>query len=81
MQNSEISRRCVESSEGLENRLAAAVREANSMDDLYTRTKTKRYPHARLRRLVLDAALQFRQNCQCRPTCMCWAHEKPRCRV
>ena len=46
-------------SEGLENRLAAAVREANSMDDLYTRLKTKRYPHARLRRLVLDAALQL----------------------
>lgn len=45
-------------SEGLENRLAAAVREADSLDDLYTRLKTKRYPHARLRRLVLDAALQ-----------------------
>ena len=46
-------------SEGLENRLAAAVREADSLDDLYTRLKTKRYPHARLRRLVLDAALGF----------------------
>ena len=46
-------------SEGLENRLTAAVREANSLDDLYTRLKTKRYPHARLRRLVLDAALGF----------------------
>ena len=45
-------------SEGLENRLAAAVREADSLEDLYTRLKTKRYPHARLRRLVLDAALQ-----------------------
>ena len=44
-------------SEGLEHRLAAAVREADSLDDLYTRLKTKRYPHARLRRLVLDAAL------------------------
>ena len=44
-------------SEGLENRLTAAVREADSLDDLYTRLKTKRYPHARLRRLVLDAAL------------------------
>ena len=31
-------------SEGLENRLAAAVREADSLDDLYTRLKTKRYP-------------------------------------
>ena len=46
-------------SEGLENRLAAAVREADSLDDLYARLKTKRYPHARLRRLVLDAALGF----------------------
>lgn len=44
-------------SEGLEHRLAATVREATSLDDLYTRLKTKRYPHARLRRLVLDAAL------------------------
>lgn len=44
-------------SEGLEHRLAAAVREATSLEDLYTRLKTKRYPHARLRRLVLDAAL------------------------
>lgn len=46
-------------SEGLENRLAAAVREAESLEDLYTRLKTKRYPHARLRRLVLDTALEF----------------------
>ncbi len=46
-------------SEGLENRLAAAVREATGLDDLYTRLKTKRYPHARMRRLVLDAALQY----------------------
>lgn len=44
-------------SEGLENRLAAAVRQAVSLDDLYDRLKTKRYPHARLRRLALDAAL------------------------
>ena len=35
------------------------MREADSLDDLYTRLKTKRYPHARLRRLVLDAALGF----------------------
>ena len=46
-------------SEGLEIRLAASVRQADGLDDLYTRLKTKRYPHARLRRLVLDAALQF----------------------
>lgn len=46
-------------SEGLEHRLAAAVREAQGLEDLYTRLKTKRYPHARLRRLVLDAALEI----------------------
>ena len=44
-------------SEGLEHRLAAAVRDATGLEDLYTRLKTKRYPHARLRRLVWDAAL------------------------
>lgn len=43
--------------EGLEHRLAAAVREATDAEDLYTRLKTKRYPHARLRRLALDAAM------------------------
>lgn len=44
-------------SEGLEHRLAAAVREAAGLEDLYGYLKTKRYPHARLRRLALDAAL------------------------
>lgn len=46
-------------SEGLEHRLAAAIREATGLEELYARLKTKRYPHARLRRLVLDAALEF----------------------
>lgn len=45
--------------EGLEHRLAAAVRQASGAEDLYARLKTKRYPHARLRRLVLDAALDI----------------------
>lgn len=58
MQNPENFAQLRGVSEGLENRLAAAVREADSLEDLYTRLKTKRYPHARLRRLVLDAALQ-----------------------
>lgn len=44
-------------SEGLEHRLAAALRTATSVEELYTTLKTKRYPHARLRRFVLDAAL------------------------
>ena len=44
-------------SEGLENRLAAAVRQAGSAAALYDLLKTRRYSHARLRRLALDAAL------------------------
>ena len=35
----------------------AAAREAETVNDLYDRLKTKRYPTARLRRLVLDAVL------------------------
>lgn len=45
--------------EGLENRLYAAVRNAADVPDLYERLKTKRYPTARLRRLVLDAVLDI----------------------
>lgn len=48
-------------SEGLENRLEAAVRTAADAEDLYAKLKTKRYPHARLRRLALDAALGVQQ--------------------
>lgn len=45
--------------EGLEYRLADAVRGAVTLDGLYTALKTRRYAHARLRRLVLDAALGY----------------------
>lgn len=45
--------------EGLEHRLAAALQTAASLEELYDGMKTKRYAHARLRRLVLDAALGY----------------------
>ena len=45
--------------EGLEYRLADAVRTAVTLPGLYEALKTKRYAHARLRRLVLDAALGY----------------------
>jgi predicted nucleotidyltransferase len=44
-------------SEGLENRLYNAIRTAQSLEDLLTALKTKRYTMARLRRLVLSAFL------------------------
>ena len=42
-------------SEGLENRLFSAVRKACSLDELFSLLKTKRYPLARLRRIVFSA--------------------------
>lgn len=44
-------------SEGLENRIADAVSEATSLDELYDKIKTKRYTHSRIRRIVLRAYL------------------------
>lgn len=44
-------------SEGLENRLFAAIRAAISLDGLHAGLKTKRYTMARVRRLVLSAFL------------------------
>ncbi len=43
--------------EGLEYRLADAVRQSTTLEELHRHLAAKRYPHARLRRLVLDAAL------------------------
>ena len=44
-------------SEGLENRIYSAIREAVSVDDLLGRIKTKRYTAARIRRIVLSLFL------------------------
>ncbi len=44
-------------SEGLEHRLSSAIRQARSLDELYAAVKSKRYPLARIRRLVLSAYL------------------------
>ncbi len=46
-------------SEGLEHRLAEAVRTATTLDELYTAVKTKRYTLARIRRIILRAWLQI----------------------
>lgn len=45
--------------EGLEHRLHRCVQTCVTLPELYDALKTKRYAHARLRRLVLDAALGY----------------------
>ena len=44
-------------SEGVENKLMAAVKTAKGLEDLYDKIKVKRYTLARIRRLVLSAFL------------------------
>lgn len=44
-------------SEGLDNRLSFAVRSANSLEDLQSQLKSKRYTLSRVRRLILSAFL------------------------
>lgn len=44
-------------SEGLENKLFSAVKKAWSLDELYSLVKSKRYSHARIRRMIMHAFL------------------------
>lgn len=53
----EEAQRLPDSGEGLARRLLDAAREARDLEELYRLTKTKRYAHARVRRLALWAFL------------------------
>lgn len=44
-------------SEGIENRIISAAKQATSLDELYMLAKTKRYTHARIRRIILNCFL------------------------
>ncbi len=46
-------------SEGIEYRIHDAALKASSLDELYALAKTKRYSHARIRRIVLHAFMGF----------------------
>lgn len=50
--------------EGLENRLTAAVKTCHSVEDIITAVKTKRYTHARLRRILCCALLGVTESLQ-----------------
>lgn len=53
--------------EGLENRIADAVKNYNSVEEIITAVKTKRYTHARLRRIVTCALLDITESLQRTP--------------
>ena len=44
-------------SEGIENRIISAAKQARSLEELYSLAKTKRYSHARIRRIVWNCLL------------------------
>jgi predicted nucleotidyltransferase len=44
-------------SEGIENRIIAAAKSASTLEELYSNAKTKRYSHARIRRIVANSFL------------------------
>lgn len=44
-------------SEGIENRILSAAKQAKSLEELYSLAKTKRYSHARIRRIVWNCLL------------------------
>ena len=48
---------CPDVSEGIENRIVSAAKEASTLDELYSKVKTKRYSHARIRRIILSLFL------------------------
>lgn len=53
----EALRRVPDVSEGIENRIRTAAGTAQTLEALYDAVKTKRYSHARIRRIVLSAYL------------------------
>lgn len=61
MMNVEDFKKIADVSEGLENKIEKAVREATSLDELYNLIKSKRYTHSRIRRIILRAYLGIEQ--------------------
>lgn len=49
-------------SEGIENRILSAAKQAVSLEELYMLAKTKRYSHARIRRIILNHFLTVTAN-------------------
>lgn len=54
-------------SEGLENRIASCVKQAQSVSELYDMIKTKRYTHSRIRRIIMRAYLGITEDMDTEP--------------
>lgn len=67
MMSAEDFRLLPDVNEGLENRIADAVKRYNSVKEIISSIKTKRYTHARLRRIMTCALLDITENLQRTP--------------
>ena len=65
--SSEDFARIEDVSEGLENRIAEAVKTAATVNELYDMVKTKRYTHSRIRRIILRAFLDVTKDTDDKP--------------
>lgn len=54
-------------SEGLENRIVSALKSAQDLEQLYSLIKSKRYTHARIRRIIMCAYLSITAQLQSSP--------------
>ena len=54
-------------SEGLENRIYSAIKDSRSLQELFDNIKSKRYTHARIRRIIMSAFLGFEKNMFSKP--------------
>ena len=54
-------------SEGLENRIYASIRQATSLEEIYSLAKSKRYTAARIRRVVMSAFLGLDETLNAQP--------------
>lgn len=67
MMSAEDFRLLPDVNEGLENRIADAVKRYNSVKEIISSVKTKRYTHARLRRIMTCSLLDITENLQRAP--------------
>jgi len=56
-ESAEILQQICDVNEGIENRIISAAKTSTSLDELYDAVKTKRFTHARIRRIIMNYAL------------------------
>lgn len=59
LRTNEIKSNIANMAEGLENRIASAIKSSSNLNKIYDKVKTKRFTHSRIRRAVLSAIMNI----------------------